>query len=162
MSERDRRAPALPGKAFPQEDFDAAECAEIISRLKHLNKRRRFKPRLQQCFLNAWHYVGQEVFEYADGKATSIIPVEHAWNVFNGKVLDFTWREESDKAKWAPEKLLERARRNNETKAYWGIVVPLKELYRQRLAVGHRLYVEEPPDFPILKTGALPWEVSDE
>lgn len=152
------------GEAFDVEPFTALEEVEILDRLEMVQKthKRRFNPRVRQCYYNASWYAFWGAFDYADGKATGIIPVDHAWNVYNGKPLDFTWRAESDTAKWSPEKLLQRAIRNLRDRAYWGITVPVPELIRHRRKVGYQLYVDEPPSYPVLKTGVLPWEQTDE
>lgn len=54
-----------------------------------------WQPQLKECYYNAQFfslYWGERA-TYMEGIATSgLLPVNHAWNVVDGKVVDLTWR----------------------------------------------------------------------
>jgi hypothetical protein len=71
--------------------------------LAHVNKVKKslgFVPQIRQCFYNSQmmmlnDYTGQ--IKYTEGYANFIMPVNHAWNTINGKVIDLTWKDTNDK-----------------------------------------------------------------
>ena len=47
----------------------------------------------KQCFYNAQSIGMSGVIGYVEGYADSVgIPMDHAWNTINGKVIDMTWK----------------------------------------------------------------------
>jgi hypothetical protein len=49
--------------------------------------------KVKQCFYNAQSIGLTGKIGYCEGMADSIgIPMEHAWNTINGKVIDMTWK----------------------------------------------------------------------
>tara|TARA_B100000900_G_C20526274_1_gene694322 strand:- start:53 stop:613 length:561 start_codon:yes stop_codon:yes gene_type:complete len=54
-----------------------------------------FKPEIKQCYHNSMTYQngfrGNADIDYVEGWATSVIPLNHAWNVVNDRVADTTW-----------------------------------------------------------------------
>jgi len=77
------------GKLRNTKQFSKRELAE----LKHVLRQSAIQPAAKQCF-----YVSQMVLltapnklKYIEGFANHIIPVEHAWLEYKGKVLDLVW-----------------------------------------------------------------------
>ena len=70
-----------------------SEEMDILKRV--LDRQCSYKPK--QCFYNAQSIgLGGEI-GYVEGIADSIgLPMEHAWNTINGKVIDMTWRMNND------------------------------------------------------------------
>ena len=49
--------------------------------------------KVKQCFYNAQSIGLAGIIGYCEGYADSLgLPMEHAWNTINGKVIDMTWR----------------------------------------------------------------------
>ena len=49
--------------------------------------------KVKQCFYNAQSIGLTGIIGYCEGYADSLgLPMEHAWNTINGKVIDMTWR----------------------------------------------------------------------
>ena len=49
--------------------------------------------KVKQCFYNAQSIGLAGTIGYVEGYADSVgIPMEHAWNTINGKVIDMTWK----------------------------------------------------------------------
>ncbi len=115
--------------------------------LYHQLKRMRTTWKVGQCFMNAFQladWPGSKI-RYAEGLATNLtIPMNHAWGVLNGKVIDLTWmhkdfydegnheeRSLKHNRMRASSKLIarvERLRQDPEIE-YMGIYVPTEELY---------------------------------
>lgn len=58
-----------------------------------------FSPKIKQCFYNSQRIALFNKVKYFEGWAISKLihlPVEHAWNVIDGKVLDSTWGDGID------------------------------------------------------------------
>ncbi len=74
------------GKPFGAIDIEASIAVRDVYGLKR-----------QQCYKNCQlvAQIEDEEFEYFEGYALSVIPVEHAWLVRSGKVVDPTWADET-------------------------------------------------------------------
>jgi len=71
------------------------------------------RPRLKECYLNAQMLSllsGFRNIEYYEGIASFHFPTTHAWNVYEGKVIDLTWEN-------LPDVKLERLQ-------YFGVPIP--------------------------------------
>ena len=90
-----------------------------------------FKPRPRKCFYNsqmlAMHDHTGEI-KYVEGYAMNVIPVLHGWCEINGKVVDFTWRDENKDnfIGTFPDEL-----------AYAGVVIPNDTIMKAQLKTGH-------------------------
>ena len=54
---------------------------------------------VKQCYYNSQHIASGSngKIQYVEGVAfCRLIPMSHAWNVINGKVVDFTWRKNGE------------------------------------------------------------------
>ncbi len=76
-----------------------------------------FKPEIKQCYYNSM--MAHPSLEYWEGWATSMIPLNHAWNVKDGKVVDTTWS------------LLDHQREKAEHILYFGIKIPREFIVSQ-------------------------------
>lgn len=76
-----------------------------------------FKPEIKQCYYNSM--MAHSSLEYWEGWATSMIPLNHAWNVKDGKVVDTTWS------------LLDHQREQAEHILYFGIKIPREFIMSQ-------------------------------
>ena len=70
------------GKSFGPGDIDKADSRRI---------QKRFGSKIKECYYNAWmvHQV-QPQYKYFEGFVSGLIPIEHAWLVLDGKVIDPT------------------------------------------------------------------------
>jgi len=82
-----------------------------------------YEPEIKQCYYNSM--MAHNSLEYWEGWATSIIPLNHAWNVKDGKVVDTTWN------------LLDHQREQAEDILYLGIKIP-REFTMEILSVSTR------------------------
>jgi len=78
--------------------FESSELtSEESSKVRSLDLRR-FK--VKQCYYNSQSLtLFDKGFKYCEGLAVSknsILPVDHAWVTLNGKVVDLTWKRNSD------------------------------------------------------------------
>ena len=78
-----------------------------------------YEPEIKECYYNSMMYT---FLEYWEGWASSMIPLEHAWNVKDGKVVDTTWS------------LLNHQREQAKDILYLGIKIP-REFIREVLSV---------------------------
>ena len=76
-----------------------------------------YKPEIKQCYYNSM--MAHPSLEYWEGWATSMIPLNHAWNVKDGKVVDTTWC------------LLDHQRGKAEHILYFGIYIPREFIVSQ-------------------------------
>lgn len=67
---------------FGPKDIDKDESSKI---------QKRFRSQIKECYKNAWmvHIINPE-YKYFVGWVDAIIPIEHAWLVKDGKVVDPT------------------------------------------------------------------------
>lgn len=49
-----------------------------------------FQPKIKECYFNSMMFQSPTV-EYWEGWAVGIIPMPHAWNMRDGKLIDTTW-----------------------------------------------------------------------
>jgi hypothetical protein len=94
--------------------------------------------RVKQCYSNSYNLAMAGAacgMMYAEGQATAIIPVSHAWVEWHGLPIDITWREMSDPGQKRddPESILKRVEHNLIDSDYFGITIPLR--YVTRLAI---------------------------
>ena len=82
-----------------------------------------FEPEIKQCYYNSM--MAPHSLEYWEGWATSMIPLNHAWNVKDGKVVDTTWS------------LLDHQREQAEDILYLGIKIP-REFIMENLSINTR------------------------
>ena len=82
-----------------------------------------YTPEIKQCYYNSM--MAHHSLEYWEGWATSMIPLNHAWNVKDGKVVDTTWS------------LLDHQREQAEQILYLGIKIP-REFIMENLSVNNR------------------------
>ena len=82
-----------------------------------------YKPEIKQCYYNSM--MAHSSLEYWEGWATSILPLNHAWNVKDGKVVDTTWS------------LLDHQREQAEDILYLGIKIP-REFMMKNLSINTR------------------------
>ena len=134
-----------------------------------------------ECFMNAFilaDWPDSEI-RYVEGLATnSTIPMNHAWGVFNGKVIDLTWihqsfYDEDDHEKMrlkhnrmrAPAKLLVRmdSLRKDPEVQYVGVYIPVESLYKgmMRQRVYYSILQDWEEKWPLQKEG-LPKDWSQE
>ena len=75
-----------------------------------------YEPEIKQCYYNSMMMMKPTheapELEYWEGWATAVIPLNHAWNVQDGKVVDTTWS------------LLEHQREGAEDLQYLGVKIP--------------------------------------
>lgn len=96
-------------------DVELADAEMKLSRF--------FTPEIKQCYYNSM--MAHRSLEYWEGWATSMIPLNHAWNVKDGKVVDTTWS------------LLDHQRKQAEDILYLGIKIP-REFIMENLSVNTR------------------------
>lgn len=143
------------GSLFLRDPFSKDERRALLKVLPLLN----FNPKLKECYYNATHMARNCMLEFAEGKATSLIPVDHAWCVFEGRAVDVTWRHRDDRARTSPRQLMKRIERNIAESVYWGFCVPERWLWGHHLRTGvYSPAVDDPPNYEILKQGKLPWK----
>ena len=82
-----------------------------------------FQPEIKQCYYNSM--MAHPELEYWEGWAAGIIPVNHAWNVKDGKVVDTTWS------------LLDYQREQAEHIVYLGIHIPREFMVSQLMIDTH-------------------------
>ena len=82
-----------------------------------------YTPEIKQCYYNSM--MARHSLEYWEGWATSMIPLNHAWNVKDGKVVDTTWS------------LLDHQREQAEDILYLGIKIP-REFMMKNLSINTR------------------------
>lgn len=122
------------GILFPHDALSRQEETAVRKVLK--DYLRYWDPKTQQCYGNASRLAEMgiaEGFEYAEGYAAGIIPVNHAWVAYHGKVLDVTWRELEDKRPNDLSTTLLRIRENAASHAYMGVLVPISYLHRMQV-----------------------------
>jgi hypothetical protein len=58
-------------------------------------RRMRFRPKMKSCFENCQRFVMHTMLDvrYTEGYAVSMIPVEHAWLTWNGRIIDLTLQD---------------------------------------------------------------------
>jgi hypothetical protein len=73
--------------------YQSAELtSEELEMLKHVLKRQ-CDYEAKKCFYNAQSIGLAGTIGYVEGYADSVgIPMDHAWNTINGKVIDMTWK----------------------------------------------------------------------
>ena len=62
-------------------------------RMNELLEKSYYQPQLKECYQNALFMMQEEGVGYCEGYMISSaipIPIEHAWNIVDGKVIDFT------------------------------------------------------------------------
>lgn len=92
------------------------------------------RPKPKQCFYNAQMFnMDYRQFKYFEGFAVVLSnhpPVHHAWNVYRGKVIDFTL-----------EAMIRKAKREgviyNAVPLYFGVTVPRKVIVNRIVETGH-------------------------
>ena len=134
------------GGSFSSEPYTPEEI-EIL-RDAFGGGRRRYE--IQRCFYNAQTLALMEStqLDYAEGyiiREDSPIAVHHAWAVLNGKPVDVTLRPLGEKTTCDPEKLIERASRNMEENAYWGVLIPNDDVRKTWLRTEFAMSVLEDP-----------------
>jgi hypothetical protein len=78
------------GIVFSSQSLTKDELDIVLNAIKHLC----IKPQMKECYKNAQTLSMVEPrLTYCEGLAMGIIPVNHAWNEINGKVIDITWRD---------------------------------------------------------------------
>ncbi len=74
-----------------------------------------FKPKSKQCYYNSQLLALEENIQYIEGYAfDGLLPLEHAWCVSDGKVIDVTWEVTDRKNK----------ENHDQTCIYYGIEIP--------------------------------------
>ena len=98
---------------------------------------------MKECFKNAQRLAWLAGLDYWEGYvACGIIPIIHAFNTYNGKVIDFTL---GPKHKYNTSKRYTLRRRGNilgtipDTYAYLGIKIPLDIIEKEMLK--HKAYI---------------------
>ena len=101
------------------------------------------KPKLKECYYNS--LLRFDNLDYVEGWANLIIPMNHAWNTVDGKVVDVTMTlpEHREDNKWT-----KRA-----TQEYFGVNIP-RDWIRENLPVGTK-YRREWTDGPFIFDYAL-------
>ncbi len=134
------------GGSFSSEPYTPEEIEVLLDAFG--GGRRRYE--IQKCFYNAQTLALMESQEldYAEGYAIrydSPIPIHHAWAVLNGKPIDVTLRPLGEKTTCDPQKLIERASRNMQENAYWGVIVPADDVRKTWLRTKLAMPVLEDP-----------------
>lgn len=72
---------------------DTAIHADASLRDHHASSlhKHRMRAEMRQCYYNAQRLALDTGMDYVEGWANALIPVEHAWNMENGRVIDTTW-----------------------------------------------------------------------
>jgi len=101
------------------------------------------KPKLNECYYNS--LLRYDNLDYVEGWANLTIPMNHAWNTIDGKVVDVTMTlpEHSEDTEWSDRANL----------AYFGVNIP-RDWIRENLSVGTR-YRQEWTDGPFIFDYAL-------
>ncbi len=136
-------------------------------------KRMRTTWKVHECFMNAFQLADwpDSKIRYAEGLATNAtIPMNHAWGMLNGKVIDLTWMSQSfynkgnheertlkhDRMR-APSKLIARMEvlRKDPDIEYVGIYVPVEHLYKGMLRehVYYSILQDWEGEWPLQKDG---------
>lgn len=109
------------------EPYTASEEAHLLKVFGYVGK----APAIKACFYNSQSISQGEDLLYAEGQVLHSIlpiPIEHGFNVLpSGKVVDVTLRPVGEPNTCDPEKLLERAKRN-QANAYIGLPFPVSEI----------------------------------
>lgn len=82
-------------------------------RMNELLEKSYYQPQLKECYQNALFMMQEEGVGYCEGYMISSaipIPIEHAWNIVDGKVIDFT----SSLWEWS----------GDEKRIYFGVEMP--------------------------------------
>lgn len=117
-----------------------------------------YQPKLKECYANSLHIMSSgEDIGYCEGWMVSSnlpIPIEHAWNIKDGKVLDFT------ATLWG---------RDDEERLYFGVQMPKEFVISEMLKTGVtgpylQAYVYEQLTGEPMNTDRNPldWEDSEE
>lgn len=115
------------------------EQGEVFYKVVHSDKiaqakewRKNNRPQIKQCFYNSQLFVVvSELGDYYEGYChDGLLPFHHAWNVIDGKVVDFTLE--------ARDRSLKRQKiKNNATSpAYLGVKVPKRALMENIVKTG--------------------------
>jgi hypothetical protein len=125
------------GKPFGQVPLSEEDRKWLLELFRSM--RQGYEPK--RCFANAqWIVSCVDGFSYWEGYALDAeapyIPLHHAWNVHNGKVVDVTLRSQASLRDWKkrvgqvtrpdPRTLIERIERNIGNVSYYGVEVPRK------------------------------------
>ncbi len=143
-------------RTFSKEPLTAEE-RELVLELMERSKQEGFKEKA--CFMNAQSLMmyGEGLgFEYAEGYATSMIPVQHAWVVLGEKPIDVTWRDVNDRRRnTRVPVMMERVEHNLVTNEYFGLTVPFSYIKKQMLKTKLYTSVIDCPDLghPLLRKG---------
>jgi len=124
------------GRSMPVERLTLAEARIVVEAADCHGGLRAFRPK--QCYCNSQRIaLTDDRFQYAEGFVCSDlvpIPLDHAWLLLNGKVIDLTLRN-----------LDKREKRPPTLNHYLGIVIPLKLLRRNALETEMYSPVSEGP-----------------
>ena len=101
------------------------------------------KPKLKECYYNS--LLRFDNLDYVEGWANLTIPMNHAWNTIDGKVVDVTMT--------LPEHREESKFFNRRTMPYFGVSIP-RDWIRENLSVGTK-YRHEWTDGPFIFDYAL-------
>lgn len=92
--------------------------------------------KVRQCYMNSQKLaLASNKIQYVEGFAYGVIPINHSWNLINGKVIDLTWSNgdllNKDKRKWKTRKedIILGEFTNEE---YFGVIIPIK-LIRKKI-----------------------------
>lgn len=145
------------GREFPKCEFTPDEIKTIRSVVERLSSALRVK----ECYRNAYLLAEmgeKEGFTYAEGMASGMIPVDHAWVAFNGKPVDATWRDLKDKRRDTnPKAVIDRIVKNARHESYFGITAPIKYVRHRLFATRRHLSIIDDYDarYPLLKKGCV-------
>jgi hypothetical protein len=115
------------GQEFKSQQLTEEEKNFVID----LINRNGIRCKQRECFANAQRLaIDSDKIKYVEGYANpNLIPVSHAWNLFNGKVVDLTWIEDTmKKANSSPKRQKEMITLGefSDKMEYFGVIIPTK------------------------------------
>lgn len=98
--------------------YESTELTEAEREVLHQLNPREYK--IRECYYNAQFIaITFPEFNYVEGLATGVIPVDHAWCELNGKVIDMTWVEQGSPILGVIP----------EDSEYYGVVLPTEQVW---------------------------------
>lgn len=130
-------------KHYKPQHLTSAEKAIVMRAIKYLG----FTPQVKQCFYNSQMLAindPTDTIKYVEGYGKCIIPTLHGWCEINGKVIDLTWKNDSE------EYILGHF---DDIRAYAGVVFPTKYFSKIMMKTGYctTLIEDYERDFPVMK-----------
>jgi hypothetical protein len=144
------------GKPYGDVAATPEEREEIIGVLKGIRRWDKDFGRAKMCYRSAWVLMdADERFEYVEGFASRILPVSHAWCVFEGRVLVDPTYLTTESLSLAPRRTMENStvgipRKGSE---YFGILFERAWLLDHNHLAGGSFMYAEPQNF----LNGLPW-----